>query len=92
MIKEDFLMQHAYHQVDSYCDQRKTYNMMRLILRFYKLMQKGVDEGVPLQKIIELPSKTEITRMRLQPADKFEGFTEDLFGRLNQQFKPLLGK
>jgi len=92
MIKEDFLMQHAYHQVDSYCDQRKTYNMMRLILRFYKLMQKGVDEGVPLQKIIELPSKTEITRMRLQPADKFESFTEDLFGRLNQQFRPLLEK
>jgi len=92
MIKEDFLMQHAYHQVDSYCDQRKTYNMMRLIVRFYKLMQKAVDEGVPLQKIIELPSKTEITRMRLQPADKFEGFTEGLFGRLNKEFKPLLEK
>lgn len=92
MIKEDFLMQHAYHQIDSYCDQHKTYNMMRLIVRFYKLMQKAVDEGVPLQKIIELPVKTDITRMRLQPADKFQDFTDGLFQRMGTEFKPLLGK
>lgn len=92
MIKEDFLMQHAYHQADSYCDQRKTYNMMRLIVRFYKQMQKSVDEGVPLQKIIELPVKTEITRMRLQPADKFDDFTENLLQRMSQEFKPLAAK
>ncbi len=92
MIKEDFLMQHAYHQVDSYCDQRKTYNMMRLIIRFYKMMEKAVDEGVPLQKIVELPVKAEIGRMRLQPADKFESFTDDAFERMNREFKPLTAK
>jgi V/A-type H+-transporting ATPase subunit A len=92
MIKEDFLMQHAYHQADSYCDQRKTYNMMRLIVRFYKQMQQAVDEGVQLQKVIELPVKTEITRMRLQPADKFEDFTQNLFQRMSQEFKPLTAK
>ncbi len=92
MIKEDFLMQHAYHQVDSYCDQRKTYNMMRLIVRFYKLMQKAVDEAVPLQRVVELPVKAEISRMRLQPADKFEDFSQNMFERMNQEFKPLLSK
>lgn len=92
MIKEDFLMQHAYHQVDSYCDQRKTYNMMRIIIRFYKLMQKAVDDGVPLQKVVELPIKAEISRMRLQPAEKFEDFSQNVFDRMSKEFKPLFAK
>lgn len=92
MIKEDFLMQHAYHQVDSYCSYRKTYDMMRLILRFYNLMEKAVDEGIPLQKIIELPVKTEISRMRIQPGDKFDDFTQNTWGRMDQDFKQLVKK
>ncbi len=89
MIKEDFLMQHAYHQVDSYCSQRKTYDMMRLIIQFYKLMQKAVDDGVPLQKVIDLPVKTEISRMRIQPADQFDDFTRTTWERMGQDFKQL---
>ena len=92
MIKEDFLMQHAYHQADSYCSQRKTYSMIRLIIRFYKLMQKAVDEGIPLQKILELPVKTEIGRMRIQPAEKFDEYTQMTLERMNQEFKPLIAK
>ncbi len=92
MIKEDFLMQHAYHQADSYCSQRKTYDMMRLIIRFYTLMQKAVDEGIALQRVIELPVKTEISRMRIQPADKFDNFTHDVWERMDQDFRQLVKK
>ncbi len=92
MVKEDFLMQHAYHQVDSYCDQKKTYNMMRLIIRFYRLMQKAVDDGVPLQKIIELPVKAELSRMRIQPADKFDDFTQNMWQKMDSEFKVAIGK
>src|SRR2546425_8240266 len=52
MIKEDFLMQHAYHQVDSYCAPEKAYQMIKLIIKFYKRMQKAVDENIPLQKVV----------------------------------------
>ncbi len=92
MIKEDFLMQHAYNPADSYCDKKKTYHMMRLIVAFYRLMQKGVDEGVSLQKIIELPVKTEISRMRLQTADKFDDFTQTMSQRMEEDFQQLTKK
>ncbi len=92
MIKEDFLMQHAYNPADSYCDKRKTYDMMRLIVGYYKLMQKAVDEGIPLQKIVELPVKTEISRMRLQTADKFDDFTKTIGQRMDTEFQQLTRK
>src|SRR6059036_1321894 len=87
MIKEDFLMQHAYNPADSYCDKRKTYDMMRLIVSYYKLMQKAVDEGIPLQKIVDLPVKTEISRMRLQTADKFDNFTKAIGQKMETEFQ-----
>ncbi len=92
MIKEDFLMQHAYNPADSYCDKRKTYDMMRLIVGYYKLMQKAVDEGIPLQKVVELPVKTEISRMRLQTADKFDDFTRGISQKMESEFQQLTRK
>jgi len=92
MIKEDFLMQHAYNPADTYCDKQKIYSMMKLILDYHKIMQKAVDENIPLQKVLELPVKTEIDRMRLTPADKFSGFLENTEQQIGQQFKGIGGK
>jgi V/A-type H+-transporting ATPase subunit A len=89
MIKEDFLMQQSYNPADSYCDKTKTYNMIRTILHYYNLMQKAVDESIPLQKVLELPVKNDISRMRLTPADKFTDYSQSLNERLDQEFKVL---
>ncbi len=92
MIKEDFLMQHAYNPADSYCDKTKTLNMIKLILSFYKIMQRAVAENVPLQKVLELPVKAEIDRMRLVPADKFVSFSENLNQEMAKEFKLMVEK
>ncbi len=92
MIKEDFLAQYAYDPADSYCDKMKINNMVKLIINFYKIMQRAVDENIPLQKILDLPVKAEIDRMRLIPADKFTSQVENLTEQMNQQFKNLRGK
>jgi V/A-type H+/Na+-transporting ATPase subunit A len=92
MIKEDFLMQHAYNPADTYCDKQKVFLMMKLILDYHKIMQKAVDENIPLQKVLDLPVKTEIDRMRLQTADKFQGFTDNIESEIGDQFKNIGGK
>jgi V/A-type H+/Na+-transporting ATPase subunit A len=92
MIKEDFLMQQAYNPADTYCDKIKTDLMMKLILDYYKIMQKAVDENIPLQKVLELPVKTEIDRMRLIAADNFPSFAERIEEQMNKEFKSTGGK
>ncbi len=90
MIKEDFLIQYAYHPVDSYCAPEKAYLMIRMIIKFYKRMQKAVDENVPLQKVLDLPVKTEISRMRLQPSEKFLQYATELSARMDHEFDNLV--
>jgi len=92
MIKEDFLMQQAYNPADTYCDKIKTDLMIKLILDYHKIMQKAVDENIPLQKILELPVKTEIDRMRLIAADNFPSFAERIEEEMNKEFKSTGGK
>jgi V/A-type H+-transporting ATPase subunit A len=90
MVKEDFLIQYAYHPVDSYCAPEKAYLMIKTIIKFYKRMQKAVDENIPLQKVLDLPVKTEISRMRLQPSEKFLQYATELSARIDHEFDNLV--
>ncbi len=92
MIKEDFLMQQAYNPADTYCDKIKIDLMIKLILDYYKIMQKAVDENIPLQKVLDLPVKIEIDRMRLTAADNFPSFAEHIEEEMKKEFKSVGGK
>jgi V/A-type H+-transporting ATPase subunit A len=64
MIREDFLQQSAYHDVDSFCSLEKQYWMLRVILFFHDRVDQAMGKGVTLVKILKLPVKTEIGRMK----------------------------
>ncbi|MCU0631786.1 MAG: V-type ATP synthase subunit A [Methanolinea sp.] len=64
MIREDFLQQSAYHDIDSFCSLEKQYWMLRVILSFHERVDLAMGKGVPLTKILKLPVKNEIGRMK----------------------------
>ncbi|MDD1646883.1 MAG: V-type ATP synthase subunit A [Methanomicrobiales archaeon] len=64
MIREDFLQQSAYHDVDSFCPMEKQYWMLRVILTFYERTSAAMARGISLAKVIKLPVKAEIGRMK----------------------------
>ena len=70
MVKEDYLMQSALHPVDTYCPESKSYWMLKIIMEFWLQMQKSIDEGIPLRRIIALPVVGKIARMKVQPHDQ----------------------
>ncbi len=70
MVKEDYLMQSALHPVDTYCSEPKCYWMLKIIMEFWRQMQKAIDEGIPLRRIIALPVVGKIARMKVQPHDQ----------------------
>ncbi|MBS7622830.1 V-type ATP synthase subunit A [Candidatus Bathyarchaeota archaeon] len=89
MLKEDFLMQSAVHPTDSFCSIKKSFCMMKVIMSFYHAMSKATESGLPLQRILELPVKEEISRMKIQPSEGFESFADELIDRIDQQFSQL---
>ena len=66
MIREDFLQQSAYSDVDAYCSIHKQYLMLKTILRFYDTAVAAMSRGVTLRQVLALPQKNEIARMKEQ--------------------------
>jgi V/A-type H+-transporting ATPase subunit A len=89
MIKEDFLMQSALHPVDSYCSPEKTTQMMRLILKFQEKMAGAVEQGVPLQRILDIPVRQDIARCKIEPSEKFGEVSKRLEEGLDDQFRKI---
>lgn len=73
IIREDFLQQNAFHEVDTYCQDKKQYEMMRIMLKYYHLIQKKVEAGVPLEKIRALKTRNQLSRMATTPAESYQG-------------------
>ena len=84
MIREDFLQQSAYHDIDSFCSLEKQYWMLRAILSFYDRVNLAMGKGVPLAKILKLPVKAEIGRMKeLTDIEKIQGLIDQADGALS---------
>jgi len=89
MLKEDFLVQSAMHPIDSYCPLNKSHNMIKIIMRFYRGMLGAIEKGIPLQRVIELPVKDEIARMKIQAPEDFDSFSSELLRIIDLEFTEL---
>ncbi|MDD5317343.1 MAG: ATP synthase subunit A [Candidatus ainarchaeum sp.] len=72
MIREDYLQQSAFHEVDTYSSMKKQFGMLKAILSFYGKSIEAIDEGVQLKRIQELPVGAEISRLKEVPEAEFE--------------------
>ncbi|OPX72707.1 MAG: V-type ATP synthase alpha chain [Methanoregulaceae archaeon PtaB.Bin108] len=83
MIREDFLQQSAYHDIDSFCSLEKQYWMLKVILAFYDRVNQAMGKGVSLVKILKSPVKTEIGRMKeLTDVEKIKDLITQIDGTL----------
>ncbi len=89
MIREDYLQQDAFDEVDTYCPPKKQVTMMRILLNFYDKTMEAVDKGVPVEEIAKLPVREKIGRMKFEPdIEKIAALIEET----NEQFEELLRK
>ncbi|MEM2921463.1 MAG: V-type ATP synthase subunit A, partial [Candidatus Bathyarchaeia archaeon] len=71
MIREDFLQQSAYHEVDTYCVPKKAGLMLKTIIRFYELAQDMLNSGAGIESIRSSPIVYRISRMKDIPNEVF---------------------
>jgi len=63
-IREDYLQQNAFHEVDSYASFAKQYKMLQLVLSFEDLANKALEAGVYLKDILALEERDKIARAK----------------------------
>jgi V/A-type H+-transporting ATPase subunit A len=89
MLREDYLQQDAFDEVDTYCPPKKQVTMMRVILNFYEKTMQAVDRGIPVDEIAKLPVREKIGRMKFEPdVEK----VKELIDETNEQFEELFKK
>lgn len=63
-VREDYLQQNAFHEIDTYTSLSKQYKMLKLILSFRHEAEKALEAGVYLDKILKLPVRDKIARSK----------------------------
>ncbi len=75
-IREDFLHQNAFHEVDTYTSLMKQYRILKIILAFYALSKEKIKEGMDFEKIAKLPIREKIARLKYIAEDKLQEFAK----------------
>lgn len=91
-IREDFLHQDAFHEVDTYTELDKQYKMMKLVLDFYDISQEALKEKVDVGEIVNLPIRERIGRFKYLSNDKTDTEYEEILLELNKQIYELKQK
>lgn len=87
-LREDFLHQNAFHEVDTYTSIAKQKIMMEVIMHTYEEMGKAIRNGVSPGDLFDLPLKEEIARMSYTPEDNLEAI-EAIKNSINSQINDL---
>jgi V/A-type H+-transporting ATPase subunit A len=88
-LREDYLHQNAFHEVDTFTTIQKQAKMLNLILEYYHEGQKALDNGVVLSKIINLPVKEKIARAKYIPEDEISKI-DDIVNELRREVEALV--
>ncbi|NLE90509.1 MAG: V-type ATP synthase subunit A, partial [Dehalococcoidales bacterium] len=85
-IREDFLQQNAFVEIDTFTTLRKQYLMIKVILVYYQEGMKALDQGYSLKEILAIPARERIARMKFVPEEELSKL-ENLIGEIQDQVK-----
>ena len=90
-IREDYLQQNAFHEVDTYSSLKKQYKMLKLVLAFMHEGQRALDAGVYLEKILELEVRDRIARSKYIPEEELVKM-DDILVELKESIDKLINE
>jgi V/A-type H+-transporting ATPase subunit A len=83
-IREIFLQQNAYHEVDSYCPMKRQYQLLSAIKRFSEMSQHAMSGGVSLTAITAMKSKDSLAKARFEK--DFDGELAKVLAQMDAEF------
>lgn len=88
-IREDFLHQDAFHEVDTYTPLDKQFKMMELVLSFYDTSNEALSAGVSINDIVKLAVRERIGRFKYVSTDNIESEYHDIIETLHREIDEL---
>ena len=91
-IREDFLHQLAFHEIDTYTSLKKQLYMMKLILAFNDEAGAAVGKGADIELVAELPVRERIGRFKYVPEEETDREFEKISVEISSELNELLTK
>ena len=86
-IREDYLHQNAFDEVDTYTSLAKQYLMMELILAYYDRSLEGLKKGASIERLVSLPSREQIGRFKYTDEKKIDSEFADIKAELDSDIE-----
>ena len=92
MVREDFLQQNAFMDVDSYSSHDRQMRMLELIINYDTLARQAIAKGAALQPLFDIPAKEKIGRAKFVAADQYVQAYADIAREMEAQIDEIAQK
>ncbi len=89
LLREGFLQQNAFHEIDASCSLPKQHRMMTTIKAFYEIGHDAVAAGVPVEELLKLPEIEEIVRLKERKDEEVETLSREILERVRAKVETL---
>ena len=90
MIREDFLQQNAFVDIDSYSEYRRQFLLLGLILRYDAECRDALEKNAPMHKLFAIPARVDIGRAKSVPSDEYEQVYAKIAADMTAQIKEII--
>ncbi|MDO4396348.1 MAG: V-type ATP synthase subunit A, partial [Clostridia bacterium] len=91
-IREDYLHQNAFHDVDTYASLDKQFKMMQLIFAYYDAARDAASKGAPFNELASLPVREVIGRFKYIEEERVPEAFEETLAQLKNEVNDLVSK
>jgi V/A-type H+-transporting ATPase subunit A len=85
MLREDFLQQFAFDEIDAYCPPDKGYWILKTIMAFHDAAVAALNRGVSLRQVLELPIRDNIAGLKTTPHEEAVKHMQEYVGTLAEE-------
>jgi V/A-type H+-transporting ATPase subunit A len=89
MVREDFLQQNAFTDIDGYSSYDRQEKLLDMVLTYEKLCRAAIAQGAPVMKLFEIPAREKIGRAKSVPADEYVRTYEQIRSEMEQEIEAI---
>ena len=90
MIREDFLQQNAFVDIDSYSEYKRQFMLLHLILQCDAECREALAKGAPMNKLFAIPARVDIGRAKNVPSEEYEAVYTKIGTDMTAQIKEIV--
>lgn len=91
-IREDYLHQNAFHDVDTYSSMNKQYKLLKLIMSYFEMAKDAVARGAGFNQLVSLPVRETIGRFKYVEEEKINGAYEEIIDDMKKEISELVSR